>query len=135
MNKDNKHCSMSRQAAASMMFVLLIHNIVRSLPGVFGSVKFGDFAKILVCFISAVLALGIVLVLLKKKAGLFLGILNGAYIIFQPVFVHIIKGHPDINGIWWYPLLPWTIGVFIIYFCSVTWKEWNNELKEIKNNE
>ncbi len=132
MNKDNKRCSMSRQASAAMMFVLLIHYIVRSLPGAFG---FGDFAKILVFFISAVLAFGIVLVLLKKKAGLFLGILNGVYMIFMPVFVHIIKGYPDINGIWWYPLLPWTIGVFIIYFCSVTWKKWNNELKEIKNNE
>ncbi len=113
--------SIYRQPSVAMMIVLFVHYVVRALPGAIG---YGGAAKIFVPILASLLLLGIVLVLLKKKTGLIFGFLNGAWMIFQPIFVHIIQGRPDKNGIWWYPSLPWTISVLVIYFCYVAWKHW-----------
>ena len=59
-----------------------------------------------------------------NKWGLLLGIIDGAWMIFQPILVHIIMARPDINGIWWYPIFPWTQAVLLIYFCRIAWKNW-----------
>ncbi|PIE52968.1 hypothetical protein CSA37_03370 [Candidatus Fermentibacteria bacterium] len=118
MNK-NKQFS-GTQPAAALMFVLLIHNMVRWLPGSF---RFGTSATLFAVTASALLLLGIILVLLKKKAGLLLGLLNGVLMVFMPIFIHIIKGLPDINGIWWYPILPWSISILTIHFCVQAWKK------------
>ena len=108
-----KGISIYLQAAAAMMIVLFVHYVVRALPGALG---YGGPAIIIVLILASLLLLGIVLVLLNKKSGLIFGFLNGAWMIFQPIFVHIIQGHPDKNGIWWYPSLPWTISILLIYF-------------------
>ncbi len=133
MKKDRKDSQglMSRKPAAAMMLVLLMHNMVRGLPGSF---EYGTFAGIVVLAVAALLLCGIGLVLLGKKLGLLLGILNGIYMIFMPIFIHIIKGRPDINGIWWYPILPWTMAVLTLYFCAQAWKDWNRQSKERKNH-
>ncbi len=131
MNEEHRQDLMSRKPAAAMMLVLLMHNMVRGLPGSF---DYGRFATVLVLAVSALLLLGIVLTLLGKKAGFVLGVLNGVYMIFMPIFIHIIKGRPDINGIWWYPVLPWTMAILTIYFCVLAWKAWNRQSKEMKNN-
>jgi len=92
------------------------------IPGALG---YGGPAKIVVPTLTCSLIVGIVLVFLKKKFGLIFGFLSRARMIFQPIFVHIIKGIPDKNGIWWYPalpLLPWTMSILVIYFCYLAWK-------------
>jgi hypothetical protein len=103
----------------AMMVIQLVHKIVREIPG---ALKSGGGGTVIVPAFSALLAIGIVLLLLKNRWGLILGIIDAAWMIFQPVLYHIIQGHPDQNGIWWYPLFPWTQAALIIYFCIVAWK-------------
>ena len=73
---------------------------------------------------AGLLVIGILLLVFRNKWGLILGMIDGAFMIFQPILVHIILAHPDQNGIWWYPIFPWTQAILIIYFCRLAWKNW-----------
>jgi hypothetical protein len=79
----------------------------------------GGYVTIALAFL---LLLGIVLLLLKVRWGLIFGLVDGAWMLFQPVLVHIIWAEPDINGIWWYPVFPWVQAILLLYFCSLAWK-------------
>ncbi|MBW1644589.1 MAG: hypothetical protein JRJ76_17335 [Deltaproteobacteria bacterium] len=114
--------SIFRQAAMAIMLIQLVHKIVREIPG---AIKIGGLGAIAVPIFAGLLAVGILLIVLKNKWGLILGIIDGAFMIFQPVLVHIILAHPDQNGIWWYPIFPWIQAILIIYFCRLAWKNWS----------
>ncbi len=107
------------QAAISMMLIQLVHKIVREIPGSLRMEGPGGFVTIV---FACLLAAGILLLLLRIKWGLLLGIIDGAWMLFQPIYVHVIRGLPDQNGIWWYPLFPWIQAILIIYFCFHAWK-------------
>ena len=109
------------QAAAALMLIQLIHKIVREIPG---AIKMGGPGAIAVPVFAGLLVFGIILLVLKSKWGLILGMIDGALMIFQPVLVHIILAHPDQNGIWWYPIFPWTQAILMIYFCRIARKNW-----------
>jgi hypothetical protein len=109
------------QAAIALMLIQLVHKIVREIPGVF---NMGGPGAVGVPIFTCLLAIGILLLFLKIKWGLMLGIIDGAWMIFQPILVHIIMARPDINGIWWYPIFPWIQAILIIYFCRAAWKNW-----------
>lgn len=109
------------QAAIALMLIQLVHKIVREIPG---ALNMGGPGAFMVPIFACLLAAGITLLLLKRKLGLILGIIDGAWMIFQPILVHVIMARPDINGIWWYPIFPWTQGLLIIYFCCLAWKNW-----------
>jgi hypothetical protein len=122
MNMERKTLpSIYIQAAIALMLIQLVHKIVREIPGAF---NMGGHGAVAVPVFACLLAIGIILLFLKTKWGLILGIIDGAWMIFQPILVHIIMARPDINGIWWYPIFPWIQGVLIIYFCRVAWKNW-----------
>jgi hypothetical protein len=109
------------QAALALMLIQLLHKIVREIPG---ASDMGGVGAIFTSLMAVVVAVGIVLLALKIKWGLALGALDGASMIIQPILVHIIMAKPDINGIWWYPIFPWTQALLILYFCYVAWKNW-----------
>jgi hypothetical protein len=111
--------SIQIQAVIALMLIQLVHKIVREIPG---AIKMGGPGAIAVPFFAGLLAVGILLIVLKNKWGLILGMIDGAFMIFQPVLVHVILAHPDQNGIWWYPIFPWTQAILIIYFCRLAWK-------------
>lgn len=121
MEKHSNGISIYVQAAVGTMLILFVHYLVRALPGALG---YGGPAAILVPILTTLLFVGIVLVLLKKKVGLILGFLNAAYMLFQPIYVHIIQGLPDKDGIWWYPMFPWLQSILVIYFGYLAWKNW-----------
>jgi len=110
------------QAAIAMMFIQLVHKIVREIPG---ALDMGGLGAIGVPMFAGLLAIGIVLLFFKVKWGLILGLIDGAFMIFQPILVHVILAKPDINGIWWYPIFPWIQAIFIIYFCILAWKKFD----------
>lgn len=114
--------SIQAQAAIALMLIQLVHKIVREIPG---AMKMGGPGVIGVPLFAGLLVIGILLILMKNKWGLLLGIVDGVFMIFQPIFVHIIFAHPDQNGIWWYPVFPWTQAVLLIYFCRLAWKDWS----------
>ena len=109
------------QAAIALMLIQLVHKIVREIPGAF---NMGGPGAVAVPVFACLLVIGIILLFLKTKWGLILGLIDGAWMIFQPILVHIIMARPDINGIWWYPIFPWIQALLIIYFCRVAWKNW-----------
>lgn len=122
MNTKEKGISIFKQAAAASMLVLFMHYLVRAIPG---ALRHEGAAVIFVPTLAALLCIGMVLVLFNKKFGLIFGFLNGVWMIFQPIMVHIINGAPDINGVWWYPSFPWTLSLLVIYFCCAAWKNWD----------
>ena len=103
------------------MSIQLVHKIVREIPG---TIKMGGPGAVGVPIFAGLLVIGILLLVLRNKWGLILGMIDGAFMIFQPFLVHIILAHPDQNGIWWYPIFPWTQAILIIYFCRIAWKNW-----------
>ncbi len=107
------------QAVIAMLLIQLVHKIVREIPG---SLKLEGPGWIITSVFSVLLFIGIVLTLFRNKAGLVLGIICGAWMIFQPIYVHIIKAIPDQNGIWWYPIFPWIQAILVIYFCVISWR-------------
>ena len=109
------------QAAIALMLIQLVHKIVREIPGAF---NMGGPGAVAVPVFACLLVIGIILLFLKTKWGLILGLIDGVWMIFQPILVHIIMARPDVNGIWWYPTFPWTQALLIIYFCRVAWKNW-----------
>ncbi len=120
MNKEDKALpSIYVQAAIAVMLIQLVHKIVREIPG---AIKMGGPGTVVVPIFAGILTAGIILLFLRNKFGLILGMLDAAFMIFQPVFVHIILAHPDQNGIWWYPVFPWIQAILIFYFCSIAWK-------------
>jgi len=106
------------QAVIAMLLIQLVHKIVREIPG---SLNLEGSGWIITIMISILLFAGIVLTLFRNKAGLVLGIICGVWMIFQPIYVHIIIAIPDQNGIWWYPIFPWIQAILIIYFCVISW--------------
>jgi len=114
------------QSAIAMMLIQLVHKIVREIPGSFGfmgeEMRIGMVVTPIFAFL---LAVGIVLLVLKIKWGLVLGIIDGTCILFQPILVHIILAKPDVNSIWWYPVFPIMQGLLIIYFCILAWKKFD----------
>ncbi|MHA1912643.1 MAG: hypothetical protein ACTSYA_13230 [Candidatus Kariarchaeaceae archaeon] len=103
-----------------MLIVQLVHKVVREIPG---SADMSTGGLIFTSVFAGLLMVGIILNLLKNRLGLILGIICATAIIFQPIFVHIIKGEPDQNGIWWYPIFPWTQALLILYFCLIAWNK------------
>jgi hypothetical protein len=110
------------QAAIALMLIQLVHKIVREIPG---ALNMGGPGAVGVPIFAVLLAIGILMLLLNIKWGLILGIIDGAWMIFQPILVHIIMAKPDINGIWWYPVFPWIQAFLIIYFCILAWKKFD----------
>ena len=110
------------QTAIAMMLIQLVHKIVREIPG---AINMGGAGVIGVPMFTGLLVLGIGMLFFRVKWGLILGIIDGAFMILQPIFVHMILAKPDINGIWWYPIFPWIQAILIIYFCILAWKNFD----------
>ena len=100
-----------KQATLAFLLMNLIHKVVRELPNTFGK---GEF--IIPVTMATLVLLAIVLVFFNKKAGLIIGLIPSIFLMIQWIFTHVIQGKPDINGIWWYPLLPFSIGALTCYF-------------------
>jgi ubiquinone/menaquinone biosynthesis C-methylase UbiE len=101
------------QAAIALLIIQLVHKIVREIPG---AIKIGGPGAILTTIFAGLLVISILLLVLRNKWGLILGMIDGVFMIFQPILVHIILAYPDQNGVWWYPIFPWIQAILIIYF-------------------
>ncbi|MCD4737383.1 MAG: hypothetical protein K8R53_15170 [Bacteroidales bacterium] len=112
-NNKLKSPSIYIQVVVAMLLIQLVHKIVREIPG---AIVMEGPGAIAVPVFAGLLVISILLLVLRNRWGLVLGMLDGVFMIFQPVLVHIILAHPDQNGIWWYPVFPWIQAILIIYF-------------------
>ncbi len=109
------------KAVVALMFIQLVHKVVREIPHVLRMSKM--FSKAGLMFFTVLLIVGIVGVLWRFRWGLVFGIIGAAWMIFQPFLVHGIMRVPALNGIWWYPIFPISQGGLIIYFSILTWQK------------
>jgi hypothetical protein len=120
MLKKGRRISIYVQAAMAVMFIQLVHKIVREIPHALNMEGPGGvFTIVLACL----LAVGILLLFVGIRWGLLLGIVDAVWMLFQPILVHVILARPAVDGIWWYPVFPWTQAILILYFCILAWKE------------
>ncbi|MCD4819607.1 MAG: hypothetical protein K8S23_13040 [Candidatus Cloacimonetes bacterium] len=108
------------QAIIALLLIQLIHKIVREIPG---AIKMGGPGAIAVPIFAGLLFISIILLILRNKWGLILGMIDGIFMLFQPVLVHIILAKPDQNGIWWYPIFPWIQAILILYFSYLVFRK------------
>jgi hypothetical protein len=77
----------------------------------------GDIVIISVGIIS------VILISMRKKAGLMLGMIPALWaILLQWFLVYVISGYKEPNGVWWYPLFPIFQGIMIVYFIKLTYR-------------
>lgn len=111
------------QAVMAVLLINFTHKLVREIPGSLRLIAEDGRIGILVTISTAlILALAISLLCFKNRWGLFLGVIPGIWAMLQWIIVHVIKGHPDPNGIWWYPIFPIVQGALIIYFSIMAWR-------------
>lgn len=73
--------------------------------------------------IISVTIISIILISMRKKTGLILGMIPALWaILLQWFLVYIISGYEEPNGIWWYPLFPIFQGIMIVYFIKITYR-------------
>jgi hypothetical protein len=118
--KKGKRISIYVQIAMAVMFIQLMHKVVREIPHALNlEGPGGVFAIVLACS----LAVGILLLFVGIRCGLLLGIVDAIWMLIQPILVHVILAKPAVGGIWWYPVFPWTQAILILYFCILAWKK------------
>ncbi len=103
-------------AVVAMLIIQLVHKIVREIPG---AIEIGGIGAYANPVFAGLLLIAIILLLFRNKIGLYLGMLDAVFMLFQPILIHIIMAHPDQNGIWWYPIFPWIQAILIIYFSYI----------------
>lgn len=79
-------------------------------------------------FIILCSVISIILIALRRKIGLILGMIPAVWaIFFQWFLVYILSGYEEPNGVWWYPIFPIFQGIMIGYFSVLTYKDNNRE--------
>ena len=73
-------------------------------------------------FIVAIGIISMILISMRKRIGLMLGMAPALWaILLQWLLVYIITGYKEPNGVWWYPLFPIFQGIVIVYFINLAY--------------
>jgi hypothetical protein len=73
--------------------------------------------------VGGFLVVAIVMAVLKIKWGLVLGVIAGAWMLFQPVLMGTIEAQLGQSVAWWYLLVTMIPALSLIYFCVLAWKK------------
>jgi hypothetical protein len=74
-------------------------------------------------FIISVGIISVILVSMRKRIGLMLGMIPAMWaILLQWLLVYVISGYKEPNGVWWYPLFPFFQGIMIVYFIVLAYR-------------
>lgn len=117
-----KSPSIYLQVAVAALLYNLLHMLAWELPLAikldWGINVIGD------AFIISISTISIILISLRKKIGLIVGMIPAIWAIFLQWFlVYIISGYKEPYGVWWYPIFPIFQGIMIGYFCILTYKD------------
>ena len=75
-------------------------------------------------FIISVGIISVILVSMRKRIGLMLGMIPALWaILLQWLLVYVISGYKEPNGVWWYPLFPIFQGIMIVYFINLAYRD------------
>lgn len=74
-------------------------------------------------FIITIGIISLLLISMRKKIGLMLGMIPALWaILLQWLLVYVLSGYEEPNGVWWYPLFPIFQGIMIVYFINLTYR-------------
>ena len=119
--KQPQNLSVRIQAVMAMMLILFVHKLVRQIPGSLNLE--GAVGGIATITAAVLLAFGMTLLFFRIRWGLVLGSVPAVWAMLQWILVHVVQGHPDQNGVWWYPIFPIAQGALIIYFSVLAWRD------------
>jgi hypothetical protein len=106
------------------MMLLQIVQIVKDFPELLTLSKAtGNLVGVLTFVVGCLLVLAMVMAFLKIKWGLVLGVIAGAWMLFQPVLLSAIGAQLGQSVAWWYLLLTMIPALALIYFCVLAWKK------------
>jgi hypothetical protein len=116
-----KSSSIYIQVAVAALLYNLLHILAWELPI---AVKLGWRINVIGdLFVVSISIISIILISLRKKMGLMLGMIPAIWAIFLQWFlVYIISGYKEPTGVWWYPLFPIFQGIMIVYFAVLTYR-------------
>jgi hypothetical protein len=77
-------------------------------------------------FIILISTVSIILISLRRKIGLLIGMMPAIWAIFLQWFlVYIISGYKEPYGVWWYPIFSIFQGIMIVFFSILAYKDDN----------
>ncbi len=110
--------------AATAMILLLIAQFVSGFPDLlFLSKTTGSTVGVLTLVFSALLVVAMVMVVLKIKWGLVLGIIGGSWMVFQPILLGTLEAQLGQSVAWWNQMVTMIPALLLIYFCALAWKK------------
>jgi len=119
-----KSSSIYIQVAVAALLYNLLHIFAWELPiAIKHGWEINVIGDLLIISISTV---SIILISLRNKIGLLLGMIPALWaILLQWFLVYIIAGYKEPYGVWWYPIFPIFQGFMIGYFSFLTYKDKN----------
>jgi hypothetical protein len=117
-----KSSSIYIQVAVAALLYNLLHIFAWELPI---AIRLGWRINVIGdVFIISISTMSIILISLRKKMGLIVGMMPALWAIFLQWFlVYIISGYKEPYGVWWYPIFPIFQGIMIGYFSVLTYKD------------
>jgi hypothetical protein len=105
----------------SLMLINFLHKLVQEIPS--SMEKLGSGAPVNPAIITAiVLVISMILIMMRKKAGIYLGFIPAFWALIQEVVSHVILKHP-ISGVSWYPIFTTSQGILMLCFLILVLKE------------
>lgn len=119
-----KSSSIYIQVAVAALLYNLLHMLAWELPI---AINLGWKINVIGdVFIISISIISIILIFLRKKIGLILGMIPALWAIFLQCFlVYFISEYKEPNGVWWYPIFPIFQGIMITYFSVLTFRDIN----------
>jgi hypothetical protein len=119
-----KSSSIYIQVAVAALLYNLLHMFAWELPA---AIKLGWRINVIGdVFIISISTVSIILISLRKKMGLIVGMMPVLWAIFLQWFlVYIISGYKEPDGVWWYPVFPIFQGIMIGCFSILAYKDDN----------
>jgi len=119
-----KSSSIYIQVAVAALLYNLLHMLAWELPI---AINLGWKINVIGdVFIISISIISIILIFLRKKIGLILGMIPAIWAIFLQCFlVYFISEYKEPNGVWWYPIFPIFQGIMITYFSVLTYRDIN----------
>ena len=105
------------------MILLLIAQFVSGFSELLSLSKTtGSTIGVITLVAGALLVVAMVMAVLKIKWGLVLGIIGGAWMLFQPILIGSLEAQLGQSITWWNLMVTMMPALLLIYFCVLAWK-------------
>jgi len=109
--------------AVTAMILLIIAQFVSGFSELLSLSKTtGSTIGVITLAAGALLVVAMVMTVLEIKWGLVLGIIGGAWMLFQPILIGSLEAQLGQSVAWWNLMVTMLPALLLIYFCVLAWK-------------